>query len=432
MNYAERLTEIQRGGLPDTVMRQAKRCLKDVLGVAAGAAALADSQRLFSMTHKQFGSGRARLWFRGVGSSLLGASYHNAMLVDFLDGHDGYRPAKGHAGATVIPVALACAGEDTRGSDLLTAIALGYEVACRAGVAVHALYGPAYHASGSWAALGAAAAGALVGGIPAGSLDAVVGAAEYYAPMAPMMRCIAHPGPVKDAAGGGALAAALALGMYEVDLHGPPSLLWAEALGRRQMATLGDAWLLLKQYFKPYPTCRWTQPAVEGALRLQRAYGFSSEDIEAIEVETFDAAAATVCFPPTDTHQAQYSLPWALAVALVDGTIGVEQVCDERVADHRVLALGRRVRVCAEETLEARFPDECLARVRICLADGRELVGPTLSARGDPDCPIPDEALDAKFRRLAATVLDEDRVRALTDVLASLEGREAGELLAFL
>ncbi len=432
MNYAERLSEIQRRGLPDAVSMQAKRCLKDVLGVAAGAAALADSRRLFSITHTQFGSGRATLWFRGAGSSLLGASYHNAMLVDFLDGHDGYRPAKGHAGATVIPVVLACAGEDTRGCDLLTAIALGYEVACRGSVAVHSLYGPTYHASGSWAALGAAVAGALVQGIPAESLDAVVGAAEYYAPMAPMMRCVARPGPVKDAAGGGALAAALALGMYKNGLHGLPSLFVSEQCAREQMATLGEEWLILRQYFKRYPTCRWTHPAVEGALQLQLEHGFAPEGIEAIEVETFKAAGEAICFPPCDTHQAQYSLPWALAVALIDGDIGAEQVGEHRLTEQRVLALGRRVRIQANDDLEARFPEECLARVRILLRDGRRLIGQTRSARGDPDAPLSEKELDTKFRTYAALTMSPERVRALSDVLASLERRGAADMMALL
>ena len=102
--------------------------------------------------------------FDGRPLSATGAAWANGVLANALDFDDGHRLCKGHPGANVIPAALAVA-ESVRASpdELRRAILLGYEVAIRAGVALHARSAE-YHASGAWGALGAAAAaGTLLG-----------------------------------------------------------------------------------------------------------------------------------------------------------------------------------------------------------------------------------------------------------------------------
>ena len=139
----------------------------------------------------------------------------------------------------MVPVALAAASlTHPTGAQLLTAVCAGYEVALRAGLALHPLYAPAYHASGSWAALGAAAAGALLLGVSAEEMDDLLGMAEYYGPVSPMLRCTVHPSIVKDGAGAGAWAAGMALAMHAQGMSGLPSLFQDEALGREQRPPL--------------------------------------------------------------------------------------------------------------------------------------------------------------------------------------------------
>ena len=323
-------------------------------------------------------------------------------------------------------------GRGVPGSELLFALVMGYEIACRAGLAVHALYAPTYHASGTWAALGAAAAGARILGFPRNIIDRTLGIAEYYAPVAPILRCTTHPSIVKDGAGAGAWAAAMALTMQQCEMDGLPSLFTAEALGRKGIASLGEDWMILRQYFKPYPTCRWTQPVVEGALHLQREHGFLPEEIERIEVETFEEGTTIVKFPPEHSDGAQYCTPWAVAAMLIDGELGVDQIHPDRLSDPAILELGRRVEVRVAEDIQARFPEECLARVTIVLRDGRTFKGPTLSARGDYTDPLSRQEMDDKFDALAIRSLGPRRCSELKRVLDSLEERSTDELLALL
>src|SRR3546814_2709957 len=91
--------------------------------------------------------------FRPPAAALAGAG-----CIDALDAHDGHRLTKGHAGVTVVPALLAFCDEAARcnGAEFLTRLVLGYEVATRAGIALHATAAD-YHTSGAWNALAAAA-----------------------------------------------------------------------------------------------------------------------------------------------------------------------------------------------------------------------------------------------------------------------------------
>ena len=433
MAYTEAVLQVRWQDLPADVQVQAKRCLKDLIATAAGSLALPVSARVEQLVLAQFGTGEVPLWFRGGSSTSVGAAYYNAQTVDSLDCHDGFRPNKGHCGATVVPVAIGAAvGRETTGSELLTAIVMGYEIACRAGLATHALYAPHYHASGTWAALGAAAAAARLTGVPEEDLDSTIGMAEYYAPVAPMLRCTMNPSPVKDAAGPGAWAAAMALAMRQAGMTGLPSLFTAEPTGREQVESLGRDWMILRQYFKPYPTCRWTQPAVEGARSLKREHGFEASDIDRIVVETFDVGASLGRFPPEHSDGAQFCTPWAVAAMLVDGELGVAQVHPDRLRDPAILELGRHVETSVASDIQERFPEECLARVTIRLKDGRTLTAPTMRARGDYVNPLTPAEMDAKFETLVEPALGRGRLTALREVLDSIEDRPADELFELL
>ncbi|OHD67588.1 MAG: hypothetical protein A2177_12525 [Spirochaetes bacterium RBG_13_68_11] len=141
MSHAAWIAGLRWDDLPAPVQRQSRRCLKDIVATAAGALALPTAAPIERLVAAQFGAGPAPLLFRGPMNTLAGAAFGNALRIDGLDCHDGFRPNKGHAGATVVPVLLAAASMRTvSGAELLAA---GYEVALRAGLALHATYAPA-------------------------------------------------------------------------------------------------------------------------------------------------------------------------------------------------------------------------------------------------------------------------------------------------
>ena len=80
---------------------------------------------------------------------------------------------------------------------------------------------------------------------------------------------------------------------------------------------MAETWRICELYFKPFACCRWAQPAIEGVLELVETHQLEVEDVEQIQVHTFAAATRLTCARPQDTEQAQYSLPYPVAAALI-------------------------------------------------------------------------------------------------------------------
>ena len=183
-------------------------------------------------------------------------------------------------------------------------------------------------------------------------------------------------------------------------------------------ADLGANWCTAEQYMKPFPVCRWAQPAIHAALTLRPQFGEAS--IESVRVETFHQAYRLAMRAPADTDQAQYSLPFPLAAAILHGEVGMAQVDGAGLADEAVLRLSHTIELEEDESMSARFPGERVARVVIGLSDGRELDSGVLAAHGDPEDPLSDEQLAVKFESLAGPVLGAERTARIRELVAAI------------
>ena len=254
--------------VPDAVRRRAKIALLDILGASIAGCRLPIAGIASDIAPRVWGGDEASILLSGRRASPAGAAFANGCLANALDIDDGYRPIKGHPGAVVFPAALAAAeslGRD--GATLLAALVAGYEVAIRAGLALHTAYAD-YDGSGSWGALGAAAAAGRIIGLPAERLTHALGIAEYHGPMSPIMRCVEHPAMVKDGIGWGAMAGLGAALLAEAGFTGIPTVL---DLHPEVLSDLGRAYKIMQLYFKPHSCCRWAQPPIEGVRRILEA-----------------------------------------------------------------------------------------------------------------------------------------------------------------
>lgn len=419
--------------IPADVQHIAARCVLDLCGTLVAGSATDLSRMVRAVAVTQFGGDESSLLFDGRRVSAAGAVLANGMTIDAMDMHDGFRLAKGHAGVNVFPAALAAAeiaGWD--GPAFATALVVGYEVALRAGQALHETACD-YHTSGAWGALGAAAVMVRTLDLSPEQTRHALGIAEYHGPRSPMMRCIDYPTMLKDGSGWGSMAGVTAAALAAEGFTGAPALTVEGEDVAHHWDTLGRRWLMRDLYFKPHACCRWAQPAIEAALSLVRGSGLASDQIERVEVHTFEAAAHLAVARPANTEQAQYSLPYPVAAALVAGRVGPDEVMPPCLFDEAVLQLADRVAMIVDPDLEARFPAEALARVTLHLTDGRILASEVFGARGDPSDPLTDVELDEKFTLLTSSLLAETRretLRAACWGFASLDDMQ--QLVALL
>jgi len=344
------------------------------------------------------------------------------MTIDSFDAHDGHVLTKGHAGCAILPgLAAICQSLDrpVSGESFLTSLVIGYEVAIRAGIAQHRICQD-YHASGAWNALGVAAVAARLWKMDAGPMREAMGIAEYHGPRSQMMRCIDFPTMVKDGSGWGAMAGLSAAYLAADGFTGAPALVVEDPVVADLWSDLGERWRILELYFKPYPICRWAQPAIEAALSVRRAHDFPVDAIETIEIETSKYAVRLDQYRPQSTEEAQYSLPFPVAAAIAHGDLKPSAIIGEALGDPLVLSISDRIKLIEAADIEARFPAERLARARFLLVDGRVLESGTMAARGDAERPLSDAEIERKFHSIAAEFCGRGRADAIVEAVGAL------------
>jgi 2-methylcitrate dehydratase PrpD len=406
--------------LPPDVRHQARRCLLDTLAAGIGGRATELSQIIHNFAAAAFGGQGAKLWLDGREVSPPGAALANGMTVDALDIHDGHSLTKGHAGAAVVPGLFAVVfSEDAAGvtgKEFLTALVIGYEIALRAGMALHETACD-YHTSGAWNALGVAALAARRFGLNRDRTRHALGIAEYHGPRSQMMRCIDHPAMVKDGSGWGAMTGISAAFLARANFTGAPALTVASDDVRQIWQDLGRSWQIMRQYFKPHAVCRWAQPAIEAVLALRQQYRLTPENVKRIVVSTFHEAVRLNCRSPQSTEQAQYSLPFPLAAAFAHGRLGVAELTGTALQDPLVLRLCERVEMVEDVSFNQRFPARRFARVEIETQDGNLYDSGETQPDWEADSPPTDSALREKFRCLSREQLPQERAAELEQIV---------------
>ncbi len=426
--------------LPEGIQHQAKRCLLDTLGALIAGHNTPVGELIETFALEQFPGDQASILVSGARATASGAVLANGFAGNALDIDDGYRKVKGHPGACVLPVILAAgqlaanpqkpgaqsAGNidpQITGKAFLTALVLGYEVGIRAGLIRHATY-EMYHSSGSWGAIaGAAAAGKLLG-LSKEKLCHALGAAEYHAPIAPMMKCIDTPGMGKDSIGWGCMVAIMSVLMAEKGFTGIIPI-FDDTPDPQWVTSLGHDWEIMNLYVKPYSACRWAQPGVDGALKLVKEHKISGKDIQQIKVFTFNESAALSRAYPQNTEQAQYNICFPIAAALLDGKLGPSQTLPPRLFDNDIRVMMDKIQIIAQDRFQTHFPDRAESEVEITTWTGNILNSGVMSARWDAHTPPTDWELGDKFIWLTAPVLGQEKAEGLQRLVWEFDQQES-------
>jgi 2-methylcitrate dehydratase PrpD len=234
--------------------------------------------------------------------------------------------------------------------------------------------------------------------------------------MAPIMRCVSYPGMVKDGIGWAAFAGICATTMARQGFTSTPSL-FALDQASPWVDSLGTEFFIQALYFKPYCCCRWAHAAVHAALKIAQEHAICLESIDRIQIETFAEACALSRRAPTTSEEAQYSVSYPVAAALLHGDVGPEQVLEGQFSDPRVVNLMSRIEFKYREDLQAEFPERRLAEVKIVTTE-RVYASGMVNAPGDPSSPLSDFTLREKFQKYASPHLSRLEI---DDLLLRLE-----------
>jgi 2-methylcitrate dehydratase PrpD len=374
----EFVRDLRWADVPPAVRERVRLLLADLAAVCVAGRPVPASSMAAAYASAVHPGDEATALLDGRRVGAVGAAWCNGVLANVLDYDDGHRLTKGHPGAVVIPAALAAAQlADATVEELLVAVVVGYEIAIRAGVALHAR-DDGYHASGAWGGLGAAAAAARLLGLDATAIHHAIGLAEYHAPIAHIMRSVAQPAMTKDACAWGASVGVSSALMAAGGFTAVDAAFLDEDAG-----DLGSSWRLEELYLKAYPCCRWSQGAIRAALDARAGEQLAADDVETVTIRTFAAADALAKVAPATTEEAQYNLVWPVATSVATGDFTVADVLGPW-DDEAVASVMARTRVEIDAELTSAFPARRLTAVEIALRDGRRLAAGPLEAMGEP------------------------------------------------
>jgi 2-methylcitrate dehydratase PrpD len=440
MTLAERLAEfaatLEFHRLPPEVVASARLRTLDILGIAL-AASTGDSAPAVL--------GALEGWGAAGDCTVIGAKrtapaplaiLANGTLAHSLDYDDTHALSITHASAVVVPVALAigeAGGLDGRA--VVTAIVAGLEAITRLGMAVPgAFHARGWHATATCGPFAAALVAGRLEGLDVARLTAAQGLAGSFA--SGLMEYLAdgswvkrvHPGWAGQA---GTVAAALARGGFT----GPATVLegrfgfYRAFLGAEPdlapFATLGQRWETPGIGFKPYPACHLVHAYLDCALELRREHALAADDVEAVECLVPAGEVPIVCEPraaklrPRTPYDAQFSLPFTVAAALIDGRVGLDTFSPEGLGEPRRLALAERVTHTIDQN--SVFPQGFPGWVRLRLRDGRTLEAKAPDGRGSLARPLPPRAIVEKFRDNASRALPGARVDEIERATLSLD-----------
>lgn len=401
--------------LPAEVQATCRRLLIDVAGLAVAARSTGYVKAAISSAG---GSGKCTAIGHRARLAPYDAALVNGTAAHGEDFDDTFEGGPVHAGAVVVPAALAIAEHRGLHGDRVTAgIAVGTELMCRMSlVAPQAIHRACFHPTAVIGALAAAAAAAAVLRLPpdatahalgiAGSLSA--GIIEYLADGSSTKRL--HAG---SAAQSGIRAALLA----EAGFTGPATVFEGAHGFYRAFAPsvppdftplldgLGTQWLVPDIAFKPYACGTMAQPFVDCAIdaaNMLEARGVALDRIESIVCRVGEGTVHRLWEPldlkhaPPNGYAGKFSTPYCIAVGLTDRRAGLEQFTDARVRDPSLRALASRISYSIDP--ENEYPRKFTGHLKITLDDSSTLEFDQGYMRGGVEAPLGDAALAQKFR----------------------------------
>src|SRR5579864_8057157 len=445
MTQVEQLADFVVQSRYESLSQQARQELKirvlDALGCAIGA--LDGPPLAMLRTHLQDFGGNPLVTLIGGGKTAPDrAAFYNAALVRYLDYNDSFLAR----GETCHPSdnlgAVLAASEYARGSgkEFLTALAVAYQVQCRlSDVAPVRAKGFDHTTQGAYAVAAGVAKALGLDQERTANAVAISGTAYNALRVTRTGRLsnwkgLAYP----DTAFGATHATFLAMrgitGPLEV-FEGNKGFMESIA-GRFEIDWQQENLeVVTRTSVKKYNAEFHSQSALEGILELRASHQLQAKEIERVEIEIFDVSYHIIGGGEEgDKHlvrtkeEADHSLPYMVAVALLDGEVTPAQYAPERIVREDVQSLLRRVVVRPDEEMSKRFPEEMPCRIQIFLKDGQTLSIEKRDYEGFHTRPMSWERAAMKFERLAAPYTDDQLRRDIMEAVVHLETIEVQHL----
>lgn len=444
MTVSEEIASITRrfsfDEIPKDVIEEAKYHLLDSVGVILAASTQKESNNILKVAKELNGKEESWCAISDTKFSAHVASLVNGTLLHSLEYDDTHTESIIHASSVVVPVGLAV-GEacNSSGKDVLTSLILGWESLIRLGLASpNSFQENGFHTTAVCGPFSSVLITAFLKDMDKDQIVAALGNAgsfssgifEYAKDGAPIKQT--HPG---WAAHNGIIATILA----EHSIRGPFTVFEGEygfyqtfankdqSSLREVWNTFGEKWLTTELSYKPYPCCHFNHAFIDCVKELLNN-GLEYKEIDRVICKTAKEIVPIVMEPlqnkrnPKTGYEAKFSLPYAVATALIDQEVSLKSYFNEMVYREDIKELMQKVDYVIDRN--SNYPESFPGEIEVFLKSGETLTAKLKFNRGGPKNPLTKEVIISKFRNNAGERFSESIVNELIDRILTIEKEE--------
>ena len=436
----KRCHELKFNALPEAVIDRVKYLMLDYLGVAArGSLSESSAPVLNVVSDRCMVRGGAVVIGTDVRSDPTYDALANGTSAHSIELDDVVNEASLHPAVAIISSALASSHiAGSGGRALITGIVVGYETMIRLGFSLDpkAHYAQGFHPTGTCGTMGSALTAAKILGLEQEAMTNALGIAGSQA--AASMEFLSDGSFTKRlhagwAAHSGIIAALLARegftgpgtiieGRYgflrSYSPHSDPSSLFEN---------WGDPFKVMRTSIKPHACCRYKQGPIDGILEIMHQNSLKPSDIEAVEVGILKAGFPIVAQPeeskynPKSIVDAQFSMPFGAAVAILHGKATLEEYTRENMESPEVKQMMERIHCVEDPELERDYPKKWPASVKLSTKSGQQYSTKIEFPKGDPENPLTWDELIHKFESLVSPVFSDRKAAEIISHVRRIE-----------
>ena len=433
-------SELRFDKLSSGVIDRAKYFALDFVGVAARGSMEDSTKAMYRFLKEMSPTNKGGV----IIGTKMRAPHHYAALVNGTSSHslemdDVNNEASLHPGVAIFPAAFAASEmAEKNGQRFIEGVVLGYEVMIRLGKALGPKehYSRGFHPTGTCGAFGATATAAKIFGLKESQLvDAfgiagsqAAGSMEFLAQGAWTKRM--HPG---WAAHNGIIASLLAKKGFKgpsTIFEGRDGFLHAYSLnadGAKVLDGIGSPFEIMRTSIKPHSCCRYKQPPIDGILKIIKDNQVKPDDVDEVTLGILKPGFPIIVTPeelkynPQSIVDAQFSMPFGAAVAILYGQASLNQYRDKVIQSHEVREMMKKVRCVENPELDKVYPKQWPATVEIKTKDGRTYSTRIDYPKGDPENPLSWDELIEKFNGLTLSIYSKGRREKLIEQVKKME-----------
>jgi len=430
-SFARQITSLGFEDIPEPLIQKVKACVFHVLACSFNGHHLPWSQTAINYLKTLNTKGTATSFIDGIRAPSPDVAFVNSVLAHSIIQEDQHLATGSHPGTMVIPAALAV-GEETNctGKDLVTAIVLGYELIGRIGVSVMSFeFMSKFRPSSFWGPYGACAAASRLLGLNQDQAANALGMAGNLS--MGFQQCFTegtddfyfHNGFTSSNGVRAAMLGKMGIHASKFIIEGSAGF-WngykRQPAADRILEGLGQSYEISSVYFKPVPSCAMVQTAVQLAHRMSKTRTINPEEINNIEIRTFQAAMNYPGVhnpgPFTNMLQAKLSLEFGVAAALTFKELN--QSIYDRYNDPLVSGIAANSVMIVDENIEKTFSQTFQqgCRINVVMKD-KSVISDSL----DNVTPMTDEQVADNFKTQANRFLKHRQAEELTDSIYNLE-----------